>query len=138
MCRPMIGCHEFSPQKEEASDMRRIIRYSDAFKKKVLEELKDGKWASSCEAARAYGLHKQLICRWMDQYGYAHLKGKVFRVVTPEEKDQLAEMKKEIKRLKEMLLNEVVAHRIDEATMIIACRDLKTTPEELQKKSGLA
>ena len=129
--------HVFSHPKENVSDMRQIIRYSNAFKKKVLEEIKDGRWASACEAARAYGLHKQRVCIWMDRYGYGQLKGRIFKIVTPEERDQIADLKAEIKKLKGMLLDEVVAHRIDEATMLIACRELGTTPEELKKKDGL-
>ena len=117
--------------------MRRIIRYSEAFKKKVLEELREGRWASAPEAANAYGLRKNIVYHWMEKYGYSSLKGKVFKVVAPEEKDQIAELKAEIRKLKGMLLDEVVAHRVDEATMLIACRELGTTPEELKKKDGL-
>jgi len=117
--------------------MRRIIQYSDAFKRKVLEEIKNGKWESASEAARAYGMHKQIICTWMDKYGYGHLKGRRYKVVTLEEKDLLAELKAENKKLRSMLLDEIVAHRVDEATMMVACRELGTTPEELKKKDGL-
>ena len=137
LCRPVISCHEFSPAKEKVSDMRKIIQYSSAFKRKILEEIKNGKWESASEAARAYGMHKQVVYTWLDKYGYGHLKGRMYKVVTPQERDLVAELKAENKKLRDMLLDEIVAHRVDEAAMLVACRELGTTPEELKKKDGM-
>ena len=54
--------------------MKDKIRYSEAFKLKVMEELRDAKWKSVKEAATAYGIAEGL---WADKtdgnYGIVEL-----------------------------------------------------------------
>ena len=45
-------------------------RYSEAFKLKVMEELRDGKWKSINDAGRAYGLTGTAISKWMKAIGF--------------------------------------------------------------------
>lgn len=40
-------------------------RYSEAFKLRVMEELRDGKWKSVAEVVRAYGLSETGVRHWM-------------------------------------------------------------------------
>ena len=49
-------------------------QYSEAFKLKVMEELRDGKFKSVKDAARGYGLAKMSVYRWMHALGFEHLK----------------------------------------------------------------
>ncbi len=46
-------------------DKKDRIRYSEAFKLKVMEELRDGKFKSACEAAKSYGISDMSIYNWM-------------------------------------------------------------------------
>ena len=108
-------------------------RYSEAFKLKVLEELRDGKWKSASEASIAYGLGNMTVYLWMRKLGFDHLKGRVVYMKTTSEIDEIKRLKAENRRLKERLADEVLDHKIDEVALRIACRNLGTTPEELKK-----
>ena len=50
--------------------MKDRIRYSEAFKLKVMEELRDAKWKSVQEAARAYGIAEMSVYNWMNKLGF--------------------------------------------------------------------
>ncbi len=112
-------------------------RYSEAFKLKVMEELRDGKWKTVADTAAAYGIAHQTVWNWMSHLGFEHLGGRVLYVKTRTEVDEIKELRNEVKKLKERLADEVLDHKIDEVALRIACRNLGTTPEELKKKSGM-
>jgi len=63
-------------------------RYSEAFKLKVMEELRDCKWKSATEAAKAYGLSEVTVYNWMHKLGFEHLKGRLIYVKTKTEADR--------------------------------------------------
>lgn len=111
-------------------------RYSEAFKLRVMEELRDGKWKSVAEVVRAYGLSETGVRHWMKRLGFGHLSGRIIYVKTASEMDEIKRLRAEVRRLKERLADEVLDHRIDEAALQIACRDLGTTPEDLKKNGG--
>lgn len=115
---------------------RTICRYSTAFKMQVMEEIRDGKWTSATQAGTMYGIHPKVIYHWMDRLGFSHLKRRIVVVKTPKEIDEIKELKKQIKELKEALVNEVVSHAIDAATLQVAAQKLDVTVEELKKKAG--
>ena len=104
-------------------------RYSEAFKLKVMEELRDGKWKTVADA--------QGVRYWMKRLGFEHLNGRIIYVKTTSEIDEIKRLKAENKRLKERLADEVLDHKIDEVALRIACRNLGTTPDELKKKNGV-
>ena len=110
--------------------MKDIKRYSIAFKLKVMEELRDGKWKTVADAAQAYGVSVHGVRYWMERLGFEHLNGRIIYVKTATEID-------EIKRLKERLADEVLDPKLDEVALRIACRNLNTTPDELKKKNGV-
>ena len=112
-------------------------RYSEAFKLKVMEELRDGKWKTVADAATAYGVSAQGVRYWMKRLGFEHLNGRIIYVKTAAEIDEIKRLKAEVRRLKERLADEVLDHKIDEVTLRIACKNLNTTPDELKKKSGV-
>jgi len=116
--------------------MRDRIRYSEAFKLKVMEELRDAKWKSVQEAARAYGIAEMSVYNWMHRLGFEHLKGRLIYVKTKSELDRIKELEAEVLRLKQVLADEVLDHKLDEAFLRIACRRAGTTVEDLKKKNG--
>ena len=57
--------------------MKDTKRYSMAFKLKVMEELRDGKWRTVADAAQAYGVSAHGVRYWMKRLGFEHLGGAV-------------------------------------------------------------
>ena len=111
-------------------------RYSEGFKLKVMEELRDGKWKTVAGAAQAYGVTPQGVRHWMKRLGFDYLNGRIIYVKSRTELDEIKRLKDEVKRLKMQLADEVLDHKIDEVALQIACRNLGTTPEELIKKAA--
>ena len=72
--------------------MKDRIRYSEAFKLKVMEELRDAKSKSVQEAARAYGIAEMSVYNWMHKLGFEHLKGRLIYVRTRTELDRIKEL----------------------------------------------
>ena len=112
-------------------------RYSDAFKLKVMEELRDGKWKTVSDAAQAYGVSVHGVHYWMERLGFKHLNGRIIYVKARTELDEIKRLKAEVRMLKQQLADEVLDHKIDEVALRIACRNLNTTPVELKKKNGV-
>ena len=101
--------------------MKDRIRYSEAFKLKVMEELRDAKWKSVQEAARAYGIAEMSVYNWIHKLGFEHLKGRLIYVKTRTELDRIKELEEQVLRLKQSLADEVLDHKIDVESLKIAC-----------------
>lgn len=116
-------------------DKKDKIRYSEVFKLKVMEELRDGKFKSVKEVALGYGLSEISVYNWMHRYGVDHLKGSLIFVKTRTELDQIKEMKKKILQLKAALADSILDQKINEVFLDITCKRLDTIVEELKKKN---
>ena len=112
-------------------------RYSEAFKLKVMDELRDGKWKTVADAAQAYGVSAQGVRYWMKRLGFEHLNGRIIYVKTTTEIDEIKRLKAENKRLKERLADEIIDHKIDEVTLRLMCEEYGTTPDEVKKNVGM-
>ncbi len=74
---------------------RIIIRYSEAFKLKIVEELDRGK-LSIGELRKIYDIRgSETIQTWLKKYGKAHLLNKIVRVSVPEEVERIKKLEKE-------------------------------------------
>ena len=111
-------------------------RYSDAFKRHVCEEVKSGKWTSTREAAKAYNVTHSTVAKWLDMFGYAHIRQRIMHVNTPEEANQLAKLKAEIKQLKAQLFDAMLDDRINRAALKVACSQLDADPETFIKAAS--
>ena len=79
------------------------IRYSSAFKLKVVTEIESGKFTIG-EARRIYDIGgPTTIQRWIKKYGKHHLLNKVVRIQMKDEKDKLKELQNQIKALERAL-----------------------------------
>ena len=117
--------------------MERIRRqYSMAFKQKIMEEIRDGKWKSAYQAATMYGIKDALVYKWMDKLGCSHLKSKVIEVKTMEEIDEVKMLRKQVRELKLALAEETLSRQIEQATVQVAAGIIGISTEELKKKAG--
>jgi len=79
------------------------IRYSSAFKLKVVTEIESGKYTVG-EARRIYDINgSHTIQRWIQKLGKAHLLSKVIRIQMKDERDKIKELKNQIKALEKAL-----------------------------------
>lgn len=82
---------------------RRVVRYSTAFKHKVISEIESGKLTLE-EARRVYDIRGgATIQQWLKKYGKSHLLSKVIRVSMRDEKDRLKELEREKQKLESAL-----------------------------------
>ena len=73
------------------------IRYSEAFKRQVVEEIATGKYSSVYQAQQAYGIRgNATVTKWIRKYGRDDLLPRRIRIETMEEIDQLKEARKRI------------------------------------------
>jgi transposase-like protein len=83
-----------------------IIRYSSAFKSKVVSEIERGKHTLT-SAQRIYDIGGQCTIRkWVLRLGKNHLLGKVVRVETTDERSKLKQLENDKSRLESALANE--------------------------------
>jgi len=79
------------------------LRYSEAFKIKVVEEIEKGKLTIS-EASRLYEINGgHTIYNWIRKYGKNHLISKTVRVQMKNEKDIIKAKEERIKELEKAL-----------------------------------
>lgn len=116
---------------------RRLIRYSEAFKQQVLNEIEQGDLTIS-EAKRKYGIAGGgTIHHWARKYGSFGVIQKVIKVETPNERDRLKELEAENKKLKLMIAELVLDRKIAESTLEVMCEQRGWDIEEVKKKAGM-
>lgn len=115
---------------------RQIFRYSEAFKIQVINELESGKLATIAEARKRYGIRGQgTIQYWLKKYGKNKLRNKVVKVNTPNDRDQIQELKKEVSQLKKALAETQVQSVLNDAYFKVVCENHGITdPDEYKKK----
>lgn len=80
-----------------------VIRYSTAFKLKVVNEIESGQYTIA-QAARVYDIRgAETIQAWIRKLGKNHLLNQVVRVQMKDEKDKIKELKNQIKALERAL-----------------------------------
>ena len=95
-----------------------IKRYSEAFKRHVVQEYEDG---ASIEALRRkYGIGGHCtIQQWIETYGREGLRHQVMRIQTVEEADQVRNLQQEIRRLQEALAQTMLEKIAAEKTLAL-------------------
>jgi transposase-like protein len=116
--------------------VKKIYRYSESFKQQVLLELSKGIYSSN-EIRKRYGIKGTFtISNWAKKSGNFGLIPKTIRVETPQEKNQIASLKLEIKRLKMSIADIVTDRVIAESTLEVICEQQGLDIEEVKKKAG--
>ncbi len=108
------------------------IRYSLAFKQKVITEIEDGIYNIS-EASRVYKVSTKSIYKWLKEFGKDHLINRIVRIEMRDEADRIKELEREKQKLEAALAQ---AH-----LKIITLESTIESAEELynidfKKKSG--
>lgn len=112
---------------------RTVRRYSDAFKRQVVEQIEEGTYTQP-EAAEVYGCSQSSIHRWLKQHGKHHLLNKVVRIQTMDEQDRIQELTQQIDQLKQALADAYMDQQLTEARLELACQRLGIDVEEFKKK----
>jgi transposase len=108
-------------------DERTTIRYSEAFKRKVVEEVESGKYSIS-GAMRVYDIGgKMTIQRWIRKLGKRHLVGTTVRIEMKDETDKIKALEKEKQALESALAQAQLKIIVLESTISV-----------LEEKSGTA
>ena len=104
--------------------MKKIVKYSESFKLSVVRAIEDGEVDNCCQARERYGVRGGgTVERWVRNYGKNHLVGKVIRVETINEINELKRLKQRVRLLEGTLADATVDLAIERAyTEILAQR----------------
>ena len=117
---------------------KEFVTYSEAFKMQVVEEIRQGKYATISQAQRAYGIcGMTTIQKWIKKYGRPALLPKRVRVETMTERDELKEAKKRIRDLEKALADSHMDYCLERAFLEIACEQMGTSREDLKKNNAI-
>jgi len=113
---------------------KRVMRYSEAFKQQVIDELEAGQFGSPYEASQAYGVDQGTVKRWVRQYGKAHLLRKVVRVEKPDEPGEIKRLKDRVRRLEAALADSHMDQALDQSFFELLCKRTGTDADAFKKK----
>ena len=114
------------------------VRYSEAFKRQVVEELARGKHASMEAARRAYGIPGMgTIPKWLRRLGREELLPKRIEVKTVKEQDELKAAKKRIRELEAAVADLHVDYCLEKAYLEVACERMGEDADSFKKKHAM-
>lgn len=117
---------------------RTSIRYSEAFKRQVVEQIERGKYQTIEHARRAYGIRgAETIGSWVRKYGPEELQIKRIRIETMKDTDELKAARKRIRELEAALSDAHIDSCLEHAFLEIACERMGLPLEEFKKKHAL-
>jgi transposase len=115
---------------------QRIWRRSSlAFRVKVVGEIELGVFDSVSAAGRPYGISgADTIWGWIRKLGKNHLLAKEVRVETLNERDELAKLRQQVKRLEQALGQTQAENLLNQSYLQLACERLGEEVEAFRKK----
>ncbi len=115
--------------------VRSVVRYSEAFKLKVINELESGKISTSSEARELYGIKgASTVQYWLNKYGKNHLISKVVKVQTADEKSEIKKLKARNRDLEKALADAHLDLIIEKEYFQMLCETSNIDPGEFKKK----
>ncbi len=111
------------------------IRYSESFKQKVVSEIETGRH-TIYSAKATYGIPGDgTVYHWIRKMGKLHLLSKKIHIEMPKERDQVKDLKSEVKSLKEAMIQLQLKQLRAECDLEVAMEMLGyTDPEAFKKK----
>lgn len=114
-----------------------VRRYSESFKLKVLAELSKGNH-SKRQIALLYGIQSSTINVWIKKYNRTDLMNTRIIVQTDDEISRVKALQKELKQLKELLINKDLDKLINDSYLEVAAEKLGYKDvSELKKKLNI-
>lgn len=111
------------------------VRYSEAFKQRVIQELESGRFSSFDAVNRYYGITGSVtVQKWLQKYGRNHLLPKVVRVENVDEVNRIKQLEKQIASLEKALSQTHMDNLVNQTFLELACKQLGVTPEVFKKK----
>jgi transposase-like protein len=112
-----------------------VIRYSEAFKRTIVAGLESGRFRSIEEVRQRYGIRGgSTVKKWVEKYGRNDLLAKVVRVETPDERDELKRLRRQVRELEQALAKTRVRELVNEARLEVAFEDSGEKDFEAFKK----
>ena len=112
---------------------RRVVRYSEGFKKEIVRELEVGEFKDPAQASRHYGIRGQdTVRRWARQYGRDGILKPLIRV---QKKDEVKRLQERIGQMESALADSQIKNLIEETYLEIACGRLNEPVEEFKKNT---
>lgn len=122
---------------ERTREIKPAIRYSTAFKLQLVNEVeRQGVTVESVR--RKYGIKgANTVNKWVQQYGNG-TRGKIIRVETPKEIDELKRLKERVKRLERLLADANIDLAMERAYTQTACEQagIQDVAEFKKKHAG--
>ncbi len=113
-----------------------VVRYSEAFKLRVVRELESGRFRSREEAKERYGIKSAgTVGSWVRKYGNCDIQGRFIRVETTDERDQIKALKARIADLERAVIDSKIQEALYKEYFDIACRETGVENPEALKKS---
>jgi transposase-like protein len=112
---------------------RITIRYSESFKMQVVSRIENGE-LDCTGASHCYSVSYAVIKRWVLKYGTLKRIPKLIRVETPQDQNQLNQLKQENKRLRKALADAVLEKDLSEIQLQIFCEQTGIDYEVVKKK----
>lgn len=117
--------------------MKRVVRYSEAFKQEVVRELEGGVFDNPCEASRRYGIKGAGTVRnWALKYGRAGLLKPLIKVQKKNEVDEMKRLRERVQQVESALADAHIKNLLNESFLEIACERLDEPVEAFKKKHG--
>jgi transposase-like protein len=115
---------------------RIIRRYSQAFKRQVVEEIESGRFESAGAAGIHHGiLGTSTVHRWVVRLGKNHLLAKVVRVEKTGEADQIVRLRRQVEQLQKALGQTQAENLLNGEYLKLACQQMGEEVESFKKKS---
>lgn len=111
------------------------VRYSEAFKQQVINELAAGKFKGPHAAARAYGIKGAMtVSGWLRRYGRSDLMPRRVTITTMHEQDEKKALQKRVRELERALADTHMKGLLGDAYLEIACERMGIDVAEFKKK----
>ena len=108
-------------------------RYSEGYKLKVLAELSTGKY-NKAELSRIYGINRNTLNKWIEQYDRKDLMNTRVTVETNDEIGRIKALKKENEQLRKLLVKKDIDKLVVDSYLEVASENLGyKNVEELKK-----
>ena len=119
--------------------MKQTIRYSEAFKRRVVRAIEEGEMDNCYQAQMHYGVRGTgTVGRWVRQYGKNQIIGKVLRVETPDEKSEVKQLKQRVRLLEKALADSTLDLAIERALIDVIGEEFGVADMAAFKKNATA